>query len=59
MDFDLRLRMGGHFSKPTTWLVICLRKMARLLQAHANLRSVEDAVEDSRYSLASAAARVS
>jgi len=44
--------------KLLSWLFV-LRKMARLLQAHANLRSVEDAEEDSRYPLASAAARVS
>ena len=31
MDFDLRLRMGGHFSKPATWLVICFAENGQAL----------------------------
>ena len=59
MDIDLRLRMGGILQDQLLGWLSALRKMARLLQAHANLRNVEDAVGDSGSPVASAAARVS
>ena len=59
MDIDLRLRVGGILQDQLLGWFSALRKMARLLQAHANLRSVEDAVGDSGSPVASAAARVS